>query len=68
MKDGKLNARELKKLQDAADVLCAWCDWECDAERQEADLDPTLADVECSASGAAGLIRDFLYEYGLRFG
>ena len=49
-------------------VLCAWCDWECDAERQEADLDPTLADVECSASGAAGLLRDFLYEYGLRFG
>ena len=67
MKNGRLNASEVKRIQSAIDVLNAWCDWEGE-EREQEDFNPVLDDVECCAASAAGLMRDFLYMYSVEMG
>lgn len=61
MKDGSLNKQEREALLRAARILNKWCDWE-NGQREKADFDPMLDDVESSAAGAAGLISEFIYD------
>lgn len=61
MKDGSLSKRERDALLRAVRILNRWCDWE-NEQRERADFDPTLDDIETGAAGAAGLIGEFIYD------